>query len=231
MKKYKLNIFIIIIIICIVVSIIILNIFSKKVLPIFMEYAISEMKNISTITINNAVKNEINNFDNNMLYITKNKDNEIQMIDFDSNKVNKMLISITQSVLDNLNKMDINENNASFEKINLNEKLIYEIPLGVISNNIFLSNFGPKIPVKLNIIGDVVSNIKSDIKEYGINNALIQISISISITEKIIIPFMSDTINVKTDIPISLKIMQGNIPSYYGGFFSKNSGILSIPTE
>ena len=42
---------------------------------------------------------------------------------------------------------------------------------------------------------------------------------------------MSDTINVKTDIPISLKIMQGNIPSYYGGFFSKNSGILSIPTE
>ena len=196
-----------------------------------MEYAISEMKNISTITINNAVKNEINNFDNNMLYITKNKDNEIQMIDFDSNKVNKMLISITQSVLDNLNKMDINENNASFEKINLNEKLIYEIPLGVISNNIFLSNFGPKIPVKLNIIGDVVSNIKSDIKEYGINNALIQISISISITEKIIIPFMSDTINVKTDIPISLKIMQGNIPSYYGGFFSKNSGILSIPTE
>lgn len=196
-----------------------------------MEYAISEMKNISTITINNAVKNEINSFDNNMLYITKNKDNEIQMIDFDSSKVNKMLISITKSVLDNLNKMDINKNNASFEKINLNEKLIYEIPLGVISNNIFLSNFGPKIPVKLNIIGDVVSNIKSDIKEYGINNALIQISISISITEKIIIPFMSDTINVKTDIPISLKIMQGNIPSYYGGFFSKNSGILSIPTE
>ena len=166
-----------------------------------------------------------------MLYITKNKDNEIQMIDFDSNKVNKMLISVTQSVLDNLNKMDINKNNASFEKITLNEKLIYEIPLGVISNNIFLSNFGPKIPVKLNIIGDVVSNIKSDIKEYGINNALIQISISINITEKIIIPFMSDTINVKTDIPISLKIMQGNIPSYYGGFFSKNSGILSIPTE
>ena len=196
-----------------------------------MEYAISEMKNISTITINNSVKNEIDSFDNNMLYITKNKDNEIQMIDFDSSKVNKMLISITQSVLDNLNKMDINKNNASFEKITLNEKLIYEIPLGVISNNIFLSNFGPKIPVKLNIIGDVVSNIKSDIKEYGINNALIQISISINITEKIIIPFMSDTINVKTDIPISLKIMQGNIPSYYGGFFSKNSGILSIPTE
>ena len=196
-----------------------------------MEYAISEMKNISTITINNSVKNEIDSFDNNMLYITKNKDNEIQMIDFDSSKVNKMLISITQSVLDNLNKMDINKNNASFEKITLNEKLIYEIPLGVISNNIFLSNFGPKIPVKLNIIGDVVSNIKSDIKEYGINNALIQISISINITEKIIIPFMSDTINVKTDIPISLKIMQGYIPSYYGGFFSKNSGILSIPSE
>lgn len=222
MKKYRLNLFISVLIICLIISIIILNILSKKVLPIFMDYVSSEMKNKSTIIINKAIKEGL--YDSNMIEISKNDKNEIEMIDFNSKEVNNLLILITENILKNLKEIDI-----SFDKEEYSNGIIFKVPLGTISNNIFIGNLGPKIPVKLNIIGDVLTNIKTEIKEYGINNALIEISVSVKVSEKVIIPFISKDVDIIMDVPISLKLIQGSIPEYYGGFFSKNSGILSIP--
>ncbi len=194
-----------------------------------MEYAISEIKNKSTIVINSAIKDGLY-INNDIVDISKNDKNEIEMIDFNSKKVNEILTTITENILKNLKEIESGKN-ISFDKEKYSKGVIFEVPLGTISDNVFVSNLGPKIPVKLNIIGDVVTNIKTDIKEYGINNALIQISISVKVSEKVIIPFISKDVDIIMDIPISLKLIQGNIPEYYGGFFSKNSGILSIPVE
>ena len=59
----------------------------------------------------------------------------------------------------------------------------------------------------------------------------LEISIDVSLNEKIVIPFISKTVNVSASVPISLKLIQGNIPIYYGNGFSKNSNILSTPIE
>ena len=230
MKNYKLNVFAFILIGCLIISIILINVFNKKVLPIFMEYVVSEMKNQSTIAINKAIKDGIKDVNTNMIDISKNKEAEIEMIDFNPKLVNEMLTLVTENILNNLKEIESGKN-ISFDKYEYSNGTIFEVPLGTISNNIFISNLGPKIPVKLNIIGDVLTNIKTEVKEYGINNALIQISISVKVEEKVIIPFISKDVDITMDIPISLKLIQGKIPEYYGGFFSKNSGILSIPAE
>ena len=60
-KNIKFNIFISTIIICIIISIFILNIFSKKVFPIFMNYATSQIKTKSVLLINNVVNKHISN--------------------------------------------------------------------------------------------------------------------------------------------------------------------------
>jgi len=228
MKK-KINIFILIIIICLIISIILLNIISKKALPVFENYAISEIKNTTTLIINKSVTDKLKDFDD-MIKISKNSKDEIQMIDFDSKIVNNLLAAITKEVLVNLKKLELGES-LDFDKIEYSKGMMYEIPLGRISDNIFINNLGPKIPLKINIVNNIVSDIKTEIKEYGINNALVQISVNIEVSERVVMPFLSKTININTNVPISLKLIQGTIPEYYGGIFSRNSSILSIPTE
>lgn len=199
-----------------------------------MSYVRSEIKNETIKIINNVVNEEISNISNldEMIYITKNSSDDIQMIDFNSSYVNKILNATTNKLLD---KLDEISNNSSFcDNCNIykySDGIIYEVPLGLIFNNIFIGNLGPKIPLKLSVVGDVFSNVNTVVKEYGINNALVEISISVSINERVIIPFLSENINVSTSIPISLKLIQGNIPIYYGNSFKKNSNILSTPTE
>ena len=69
------------------------------------------------------------------------------------------------------------------------------------------------------------------IKEYGINNCLVEIYILLEVNVKVLLPIISDDIVIKNEIPISYKIINGQIPSYYGGNLSKNSNIYALPLE
>ena len=81
----------------------------------------------------------------------------------------------------------------------------------------------------MHIIGDVVSNLETNVKEYGINNALIEIGVSVSVNSLVNLPFVSKKITVSTVIPLSLKLIQGNIPSYYYSYGIKNNPNLALP--
>lgn len=238
MKK---NIFIATLLLCVIITIIVLKIISIKVSPILMNYAELETKKLSSIVINRAVNKQLANGMNidEMFNIIKNDNGEIATIDFNPAIVNKVLNTTTNVVLINLKAIE--EGNIDFielpdilisnDKDKLKNGIIYEIPLGTITNSGFLSNLGPKIPIKLNIIGSVESNVKTNIKEYGINNALVEIYIRISVTEQINVPFISKRVTVTSDIPVALKVIQGSVPKYYGGTLSKQSNIFSIPIE
>ena len=238
MKK---NIFIATLLLCVIITIIVLKIISIRVSPILMNYAELETKKLSSIVINRAVNKQLANGMNidEMFNIIKNDNGEIATIDFNPAIVNKVLNTTTNVVLINLKAIE--EGNIdfielpdiliSYDKEKLKNGIIYEIPLGTITNSGFLSNLGPKIPIKLNIIGSVESNVKTNIKEYGINNALVEIYIRISVTEQINVPFISKRVTVTSDIPVALKVIQGSVPKYYGGTLSKQSNIFSIPIE
>ena len=238
MKK---NIFIATLLLCVIITIIVLKIISIRVSPILMNYAELETKKLSSIVINRAVNKQLANGMNidEMFNIIKNDNGEIATIDFNPAIVNKVLNTTTNVVLINLKAIE--EGNIDFielpdilisnDKDKLKNGIIYEIPLGTITNSGFLSNLGPKIPIKLNIIGSVESNVKTNIKEYGINNALVEIYIRISVTEQINVPFISKRVTVTSDIPVALKVIQGSVPKYYGGTLSKQSNIVSIPIE
>ena len=62
-----------------------------------------------------------------------------------------------------------------------------------------------------------MSKIDSNVKEYGINNAMIEVKIKVSVTMIINMPFVSKEVNVNTEVPIIMKIIQGTIPEYYLG--------------
>ncbi len=235
-KIKKKNIILITIIFIILLVFIILKYISNYVYPILMEYAKEEAARLTSIILNDATKKNIENFNiDNLFIITKEKDN-IKTIDFNSKEVNSLLTSITYYVQDYFKKIeegDLSNLELSYfnyyNKNNLKKGIIYEIPMGVLTKNSLLSNIGPKIPVRINLYGEVLSKITTKITNYGINNALIEVSVNIDIKTRVILPFTSEIDNISISIPIAIKLIEGTVPNYYGT--SDSSKYYSIPLE
>lgn len=211
-----------------------------KILPVIMAQAKIDCKKMAIITIKNSINdNVLSILESNMYNVIQNSNGEIQTIDFNPIIVNKFLSETTSIVSENLKKLEKGEiddisfiNTDKYNKKNLKNGVISEIPMGIISNNVLLSNIGPKIPVKLNLIGNVVSSVETNIKNYGINNALVEIYAKVEVTEEVIIPFQTERIKIINNIPVAIKIINGRVPEYYSdGKLNASSNILSIPIE
>lgn len=218
MKKISLlNRVALIILIIIIVFLLIINKINEVTSPILMIQAKEKAYNIITKTINGSVNKVVSkNLNSNDLFImTYDSDGTITSIDFDSLVINKVLTSISLEIENSI--ADIDSETCT-------------IPFGVVFNNSFLSNLGPKVPIKMQLVGSVVNNIKTQITNYGINNALIEIYVNIEVNVQVVLPFVSDKVSVETLIPIALKLIRGNVPDYYSGNGSGDS-LLSIPIE
>lgn len=216
-------------------------ILTKQAYPILLNYASLETKKLSTIIINKAISNQINKqIDvNNIMKTSKNKNNEIISVDFNSLNVNKSLNIITNSIQMNLKlleegkleKMNIEGFNENISKVEKENGIIYDIPFGVVFNSPFLEEVGPKIPVKTKIIGSVESNIETKITNYGINNAMLEVFVKVEVEQRVILPFISEEVSVSQNIPVAMKVIQGTVPKYYGSSLKESSNIFSIPIE
>lgn len=236
-KKNKLLVIIIITIFISIMSFSFINYYSQKALPLLTTYAEAETKKLVILVINKAVTKQINNVDiNDIFEVTYNNEGEVILIDFNSKRTSIALSTITSLVELNLraieegkiDMLELPDNSLdAFNKDLLDKGVILEIPLGVISNSNLLSNIGPKVPVKLSIIGDVSSGFSTDVEEYGINNALIKLYIDVEVNARVVMPFISDDISIGASIPIAMKVIQGKIPEYYLNGFTTKSNIVT----
>jgi len=215
-----------------------LKLLSSKITPILLNYAENETRRIANIIVSKAVDSEILEIIDDDFFLITKEDGEIKSIDFDPIKLNTFLTSIIDKVQTNLkllehgeiDKLDLdNSELIYYDKEKIKEGVFYEIPMGVIFNNPLLNNLGPKIPVKLTLMGEVISNLETKITNYGINNALIETSINLKLTEKVLLPISSKSINVEYNIPLSIKMIQGRIPNYY--FNGLESKSIVVPVE
>ncbi len=225
-KKSIINkILILLILLAISVSYV-LKVFNDKAVPQLLSYSQIETKRIVSSIINSTVISSVSNkTDIDDLFTTiKDSKGDIKSIDINSSKVNSILIEASKMVEQNLKyledgkieKLNLDSNIfSSYDKEKLKKGIIYEIPSGIILNNVLLNNIMPKIPVKMNLIGNIFCRLNTSVESYGINNALITVSIGIEAEVKILLPFVSSSTKIQTDIPVVIKIIEGNIPSYY----------------
>lgn len=241
-KKIKISTKITIIIVLILIFIyLFLSYCNKKILPVIMKQAKIDSKKMAITIIKNSINDEVLDVldEDELFTVIKNNNGEVQTIDFNPIIVNKFLSKTTSIVSDNLKKIengDVSDisfiNSEDYDIKKLKNGVISEIPMGIITNNVLLANLGPKIPVKINLVGNVVSSIETNISNYGINNAIVEIYAKVEVTEEVIIPFQTKRIKVVNNIPVAIKIIQGNIPNYYSdGKLNSSSNILSIPIE
>lgn len=206
---------------------------NKQLLPLLLNYSQVEIEKIINIAINNSTKQEyINKLDSNSLFdISQNNNGDIRYINYNSIIVNEFLDKITNNIQEDL----VRVSNGDMSTINgyksYSNGIVYRISLGVLTNNMLLSNIGPEIPIKLKLVGYINSNVNVSVKEYGINNAIVELYVKVDVKARVVLPFASQEVLVTNMIPISFKIIQGTVPEYYQNGISSNSNLFSLPMK
>ena len=209
-------------------SLFLIRYFSNKYSKVFYSYGEAEARRIVTLVINKSMSREMFNevLVSELLKINRNSSGNIENIDMDTYREAIILDTVTDKIQKNINAMERGDidsldidlrslSDIDYEKIK--DGIIYYIPFGSITSSGFINNIGPYIPIKLILIGDVIANLDSNIREYGINNAMIEVDINVSVTMLVSFAFISKRIEVKSSRPIIMKIIQGEIPNYYLG--------------
>ena len=232
----KINLLIFSFVLVFIIIILLFKIINERINPILFDYATLESRKFASIIINKAIeKNVATDLVIEDLYIvSKKENNEITSVDFNPAIVNKVLTKVTSSVqmnLKNLEEGNLDLLEASddvliyYDKENLKKGIIFRIPSGIVFNNSLLTNIGPKIPVRFTLVGDVLSGINTKVTNYGINNALLEVSVNIKLTLKVILPISTKEVNVETNVPLAIKMIQGNVPNYYSNGLNSNFSI------
>ena len=221
-----------------VLSFFLIQVSSTKINSILYNYINLETKrvtsNVVNASVNDVLSDEINT---NLFIVKKNSADEIETIDYDTKRVNALLKKISVVIQNKLILLEEGKlkalSVASSFKGNkfhyVKDGVICEIPIGTLSGNGFLSNVGPTIPVKMSFMGQVNCNLNTKITNYGINNMYLEINVHVEIEEKITMPKMSKDSTLKIDAPLTIKIIQGTVPQYYGGIITQDSRIFSLP--
>ena len=203
---------IIIIIFSLILSFVIIDYLANKSRNVLLPIAESMTRKVVTMIINSACDESM--IEDDLYIINKNRDDEIEMITYNSFEVTKLINQVTSNFETKIRQIE----NGEINYYGYNDELggiIAEIPIGVIFGNTMLSNIGPKIKVRLNMLGDIVSNIETEVKPYGINNAYVELRIFLEVTARIVLPFASEKVVISNVIPLSMNIVQGSIPEAY----------------
>ena len=162
-KRKKLNrkgILVITFILIIILSLIIIKIFNTKALPFFNKYSKLETKKIISALVNSSVTEYVkDNIDRDKILIaTKDKNGNIKSIDFNTLEVNRILVGTSKIVEKNLKNLEM----GKIDKLGLNNNkklkngIVFELPSGIMFGNNIMTNVMPKIPIKLELTGNII---------------------------------------------------------------------------
>lgn len=109
------------------------------------------------------------------------------------------------------------------------EAVIADIPLGQILNNALLSNYGPRVPVVMEVVSNVQTDIHWNYKNVGINTVVFMIYLNVKVKVDVIVPFTMKAKTITQHIPLGSKVLPLNVPYYYS---TNGSGLTpSVPVE
>ena len=173
----------------------------------------------------------VNNKLNSILDINTNNDDEILYVNYNLNNSYAILENITTEITNKISDLE-KGNNINDRNINSNKYGLYlKVPLLIASNNVLLASLGPKIIIPINFIGSILTNLKTKITDYGLNNALVELYVTIEITEELITPVTKREIVINYDVLIASKVINGRVPEIYGGGIYTKSNAFSIPIQ
>ena len=205
----------------ILVIIVIIYFISGRITPIIKKVADKEINRFCQMIINNVeLPIEV---DHQKLVNIKRSGDTIVSINFDTSYAS----GIGAQIVDELEKIfytieagkykkkDNSIYQLKLEEVSKNNGIIASVHLGMLSNNPFLADFGPKINIKYKSISAITSSLDKEIKSYGVNHIMISLNIIVKIKLMVLVPFYGEEFNKSYDYPLIMEIIEGEVPNWY----------------
>jgi hypothetical protein len=93
--------------------------------------------------------------------------------------------------------------------------LIATIRLGLLTDNPFLANVGPKINLKYKTISAITSTVEENIENYGVNHVMVSLKIVIKIRLMVLFPFYNEEFSHEYDYPLVMEVIGCEVPNWY----------------
>ncbi|MCG7336032.1 sporulation protein YunB [Sporosarcina sp. ACRSM] len=106
--------------------------------------------------------------------------------------------------------------------------VVFYVPVGQAANIPLLGNLGPKIPIRLHVIGAVHADIETTNSAFGINNGILEVNVVVTVNVQIIVPLATQKSVVTQKVLVGSILVPGKVPPVYssGG---DNSPSVEIP--
>ena len=160
------------------------------------------------------IKDEVNL--DNLMTVIKNSKEEIIQIDFNVKECTVILSNITSY---------INSNLEDYNHIGYR----LDVPITLINNTPLFRNIGPKIPIKIELGDIALGNVKTVVRQFGINNALLEVYLEVTINTQTLFPLEITENSTTYESLISSKMIAGVVPNFYNGQINSKSDIISLP--
>lgn len=175
----------------------------RRLTPLVKAYGINHAKTVCTQVTHQAVtdflnKNQINYQE--LITVNRRENGEIASLEADAMQINRLKADVTNTVLSELQKKDIQT---------------MRIPFGSLTGSNLLSGRGPKIPLKTGINITVITNIKSEFFEAGINQTCHQLYLSLDIQLFAALSEEPQTVTISSEFLITETIISGTVPDTY----------------
>lgn len=235
MNKKKIYIFISLLILSFFTALYLTSLAGKGLEQVIVKYATSETERIANVILNDVVNIDDDYFNEDLFEISRDNDGNIELINFDTKVTNRLLKDINDKAMKRLSAIEkgdttdieLSDSLKGTRLAFLDDGVVCDIPIGSLFHNGLIVNLTTSIPIRFSFIGTVSSNIVTDVKEYGFNNALIEVGIEVTIKEKITMPHSTESIPITTKVNLTTQLIQGSVPNYYNGAFSASSQVFA----
>lgn len=215
----------------ILLTIVIILVLSFNFLSFIGNKITPKVTSLAKVSLNHHIKNIASNFkeytynNKGILIPTYNNKNEVTSLTYDMKVVYEIAGAFTSNIKSSLKEKN---NDIPFITETNNNKILFMIPIGALSNQALFTSMGPKIPVQIYFVDNVFTEIKTKVTDYGINNAIIEIYLSINLTYEIVSPFVREQVTLNYNLPIDQKIITGVVPNIIGHTFATKTTFFNV---
>lgn len=188
----------------VLLGVVTLMVVEHRLAPVLHAWSTTRAMSIATRAINVAVEEMMATSlsSTELSTVLRDGSGNIQAIQYDMGEVNRVSSLATHKILQTLN--------------NLGEE-IFPIPLGQLTGLDFLASWGPGIPVRMIPAGGLTTTPVASFESAGINQTWHRIALDIEVHMRVVVPLLSQTIPVSTQVPIVDEIFIGQVPTWYFG--------------
>ena len=239
MNKKKVYVLFCILILSFFTALYLTSLAGKGLEQVIINYATVETERIANVILNDVTIIDEDFLDEDLFEISRDNEGNIELINFDTKTTNRLLKEINDNAMKRLSAiekgdtkdLELSDSLKGTRLTFLDDGVVCDIPIGSLFHNGLIVNLTASIPIRFSFVGTVSSNIVTDVKEYGFNNALIEVGIEVTIKEKITMPHSTKSIPITAKVNLTTQIIQGNIPDYYNGSFTTTSPTFATTIE